>query len=204
MKKITLSFKILTVFALSLMLFSCNPVEKETDSGSFLIIESITGKDNLGNDSSIVFSDVITNGQVYSDFATVTLQTATLDPNPIMGVSQYSDIMLTNYVVTYIRSDGTTGEGTDVPYHFEGTLSQLIPVGSSVSFPLIIVKDTAKNQAPLNTLVDTTEVLECHATIEFIGHDLRNRGVRQTGQITVRFADFVDEAGGEEEEEGGE
>ncbi|MDY0231708.1 MAG: hypothetical protein RBR88_04420, partial [Candidatus Saccharicenans sp.] len=64
MKKITLSFKILTVFALSLMLFSCNPVEKETDSGSFLIIESITGKDNLGNDSSIVFSDVITNGQV--------------------------------------------------------------------------------------------------------------------------------------------
>ncbi|MDD8031960.1 MAG: hypothetical protein PHQ25_08195 [Acidobacteriota bacterium] len=204
MKKITLSFKILTVFALSLMLFSCNPVEKETDSGSFLIIESITGKDNLGNDSSIVFSDVITNGQVYSDFVTVTLQTATLDPNPIMGVSQYSDIMLTNYVVTYIRSDGATVEGTDVPYHFEGTLSQLVPVGSSVSFPLIIVKDTAKNQAPLNTLVGTTEVLECHATIEFIGHDLRNRGVRQTGQITVRFADFVDEAGGEEEEEGGE
>ncbi|MDY0231192.1 MAG: hypothetical protein RBR88_01765, partial [Candidatus Saccharicenans sp.] len=187
-----------------LMLFSCNPVEKETDSGSFLIIESITGKDNLGNDSSIVFSDVITNGQVYSDFVTVTLQTATLDPNPIMGVSQYSDIMLTNYVVTYIRSDGATVEGTDVPYHFEGTLSQLVPVGSSVSFPLIIVKDTAKNQAPLNTLVGTTEVLECHATIEFIGHDLRNRGVRQTGQITVRFADFVDEAGGEEEEEGGE
>jgi len=204
MKKITLSFKILTVFALSLMLFSCNPVEKETDSGSFLIIESITGKDNLGNDSSIVFSDVITNGQVYSDFVTVTLQTATLDPNPIMGVSQYSDIMLTNYVVTYIRSDGATVEGTDVPYHFEGTLSQLVPVGSSVSFPLIIVKYTAKNQAPLNTLVGTTEVLECHATIEFIGHDLRNRGVRQTGQITVRFADFVDEAGGEEEEEGGE
>ncbi len=197
MKKITLSFKILAVSVLSLMLFSCNPVEKETDSGSFLIIEKITGKDNLGNDSMIVFSDVMTNEQVYSDFVTVTMQTATLDPNPIMGVSQYSDIMLTNYVVTYTRSDGATGEGTDVPYHFESTISLLVPVGSSVSFPLIIVKDAAKNQAPLNALVDTAVVLECQATIEFIGHDLRNRGVRQIGQITVRFADFPDGAGGE-------
>jgi hypothetical protein len=196
MKKITLSLKIMAVFALSLILFSCNPVEKDTNSGSFLIIESIMGKDNLGNDSSVVFSDVLTNELVYSDFVAVTLQTATLDPNPIMGVSQYSDIMLTSCIVTYTRSDGATGEGTDVPYHFEDTLSQLVPVGSSVSIPLIIVKDAAKNQAPLNALVGTTNVLECNATIEFIGHDLRNRAIRQTGQITVRFADFVDESGG--------
>jgi len=99
--------------------------------------------------------------------------------------------MITNYIVTYTRSDGATGEGTDVPYHFEGTMSTLVPVGSSVSIPLLIVRDIAKTQPPLSTL--GTGVLECTARIELIGHDLRNRQVRQTGQITVRFADYIDQ-----------
>ncbi|NPV82781.1 MAG: hypothetical protein HPY46_04240 [Candidatus Aminicenantes bacterium] len=191
MKKIISGLKIISVLVLALILFSCNPVERATNSGSFLIIESIIGKDTQGNDSTVVFSDIITNGMVYSDFVNLTVRAATLDPNPIMGVSQYSDVMITNYIVTYIRSDGATGEGTDVPYHFEGTMSTLVPVGSSVSIPLLIVRDVAKTQPPLSTL--GTGVLECTARIELIGHDLRNRQVKQTGQITVRFADYVDQ-----------
>ncbi|MCR4409992.1 MAG: hypothetical protein QHH43_05730 [Candidatus Saccharicenans sp.] len=191
MKKIISGLKIISVLVLALVLFSCNPVERATNSGSFLIIESIIGKDTQGNDSTVVFSDIITNGMVYSDFVNLTVRAATLDPNPIMGVSQYSDVMITNYIVTYIRSDGATGEGTDVPYHIEGTMSTLVPVGSSVSIPLLIVRDVAKTQPPLSTL--GTGVLECTARIELIGHDLRNRQVKQTGQITVRFADYVDQ-----------
>lgn len=191
MKKIISGLKIISVLVLALVLFSCNPVERGTNSGSFLIIESIIGKDTQGNDSTVVFSDIITNGMVYSDFVNLTVRAATLDPNPIMGISQYSDVMITNYIVTYIRSDGATGEGTDVPYHFEGTMSTLVPVGSSVSIPLLIVRDVAKTQPPLSTL--GTGVLECTARIELIGHDLRNRQVKQTGQITVRFADYVDQ-----------
>lgn len=194
MKNITSGLKIISVLILSLALFSCNPVERDTNSGSFLIIENIIGKDNQGNDSSVVFSDVITNGVVYSDFVTLSVRAATLDPNPVMGVSQYSDVMITNYIVTYIRSDGATGEGTDVPYHFEGTLSTLVPVGSTVSIPLLIVRDVAKTQPPLNALVgNPTGMLECTARIELIGHDLRNRRVTQIGQISVRFADYIDQ-----------
>jgi len=191
MRNIMSSLKIISVLVLALVLFSCNPVERGTNSGSFLIIESIIGKDTQGNDSTVVFSDIVTNGVVYSDFVNLTVRAATLDPNPVMGISQYSDIMITNYIVTYIRSDGATGEGTDVPYHFEGTMSTLVPVGSSVSIPLLIVRDIAKTQPPLSTL--GTGVLECTARIELIGHDLRNRQVRQTGQITVRFADYIDQ-----------
>ncbi len=194
MKNITSGLKIISVLILSLALFSCNPVERDTNSGSFLIIENIIGKDNQGNDSSVVFSDVITNGVVYSDFVTLSVRAATLDPNPVMGVSQYSDVMITNYIVTYIRSDGATGEGTDVPYHFEGTLSTLVPVGSTVSIPLLIVRDVAKTQPPLSALVgNPTGMLECTARIELIGHDLRNRRVTQIGQISVRFADYIDQ-----------
>ncbi|MGB4703519.1 MAG: hypothetical protein WBI18_00375 [Candidatus Saccharicenans sp.] len=193
MKKITSGFKIIAIISLGLMLFSCNPVEKDSKSASMLIIENIVGKDDQGNDSTVVYSDVLRNGIVYSDFVTITLRATTKDPNPVMGVSQYSDIMVTNYTVTYTRSDGATGEGTDVPYHFEGYLSTLVQVGSSVSIPLMIVRDIAKTQPPLSGLVGTNNVLECKATIELIGHDLRNRKVTQKGEITVRFADFRDE-----------
>lgn len=191
MKKMITALKIISVFALCLLLFSCNPVEKGTNSGSFIIVESIVGKDLQGNDSSVVFSDVVRNSQYYSDFVTVTLQAATLDPNPLLGVSQYSDIMLTRCVISYTRSDGATGEGTEVPYHFEVNLSYRLPVGSSVSFPLMIVRDVAKTQPPLSTLAGA--MLECTAKIEFFGHDLRNREVKQTAYITVRFADYLDE-----------
>ncbi|HAR36070.1 MAG TPA: hypothetical protein DCR87_04040 [Acidobacteria bacterium] len=194
MKKLTLGLKIIAVIALSLALFSCNPVERGTNSGSFLIIENIIGKDNQGNDSSVVFSDVVTNGVAYPDFVNISLRAATLDPNPVMGVSNYSDVMVTNYIVTYTRSDGATGEGTDVPYHFEGALSTLVPIGSTVTIPLMIVREVAKTQPPLSALVgNPTGMLECTATIELIGHDLRNRQVRKTGQISVRFADYIDQ-----------
>ncbi|MGB9893257.1 MAG: hypothetical protein ACPLRA_02505 [Candidatus Saccharicenans sp.] len=193
MKKMSTAFKISSVFVLCLLLFSCSPVEKGTNSGSFIVVESIVGKDLQGNDSSIVFSDVITNDLYYPDFVTVTLKAATMDPNPILGVSQYSDIMLTRCVISYTRSDGATGEGTEVPYHYEVNLSYRLPVGTSVSFPLMIVRDVAKTQPPLNALVgDPTAMLECTAKIEFFGHDLRNRDVKQTAYISVRFADYVD------------
>ncbi len=194
MRKTTLALKVISIVALSLLLFSCNPQERGTNSGSFIIIENIIGKDNLGNDSSVVFSDVITGGVAYSDFVNITLRAATLDPNPLLGVSQYSDIMLTRYVVSYIRSDGATAEGIAVPYRFEGALSVLLPIGSSVTIPLMIVRDVAKTQPPLLALVgDPTGIIECTARIELFGHDLRNRAVKQTGQITVRFADFRDQ-----------
>ncbi|HUM78816.1 MAG TPA: hypothetical protein PK962_02450 [Candidatus Saccharicenans sp.] len=187
MSKITLSLKIVGILTLSLLLFSCNPIENDSDSSSFIVVESIMGKDISGNDSAVVFSDVNSG---LPDFVTATLRSAMLDPDPISGVSQYSDIMLTKYVVTYTRSDGSTTEGSAVPYHFESSLSTLLPVGSSVTLPLMIVTETAKNQAPLAALVGTSDVLECTARIEFYGHDLRNKNVSQVASIQVRFLDF--------------
>jgi len=189
------NFKIVSLAVLVLLLLGCNPLEKNYKSNSFIIIESIIGKDNLGNDSTVVFSDVVKGGVAYSDFATVTLRAALLDPNPIMGVSQYNDIMLTKCVITYLPADGSTPqEGVNVPAHYEVSLSQLLPVGSSVSFPLMIVRDVAKLNPPLSALAgNSTAMLECIAKIEFFGHDLRNREVTQVGSISVRFADYLDE-----------
>ncbi|MGB9835568.1 MAG: hypothetical protein ACPLRX_02370 [Candidatus Saccharicenans sp.] len=196
--KTTKGLKIVSLAALVILLISCNPLEKDYKSNSFIVIQSIIGKDNLGNDSTVVFSDVLTNNVAYSDFVTVTLKAATLDPNPIMGTSQYSDIMLTRCVITYLPADGSAPqEGVNVPAHYEVSLSQLLPVGTNVSFPLMIVRDVAKVNPPLSALAgDPTGLLECVARIDFYGHDLRNRDVTQVGFITVRFADYVDQTTG--------
>jgi len=195
MKKITFGLKIVSVIVLSLLLFSCNPLEKDYKSNSFIIIQSIIGKDAQGNDSTVVFSDVQKNNLVYPDFVTITLKAALLDPKPINGVSQYNDIMLTKYVVTYLRADSVfPEEGVTVPYHFEGSLSQLLPIGTNVSIPLMIVRDSAKLAPPLSDLVsDPTSVLECVAKIELFGHDMNNKEVSQIGYISVRFANYPDE-----------
>ncbi|HNT01435.1 MAG TPA: hypothetical protein PKJ80_05325, partial [Candidatus Saccharicenans sp.] len=85
MSKLTLSFKIVGILTLSLLLFSCNPIENDSDSSSFIVVESIMGKDISGNDSAVVFSDVNSG---LPDFVTATLRSAMLDPDPISGVSQ--------------------------------------------------------------------------------------------------------------------
>ncbi|MGB9764121.1 MAG: hypothetical protein ACPLZD_02035 [Candidatus Saccharicenans sp.] len=193
MKKMIFSLKIVGVIVLSLLLFSCNPQEKNYKSNSFIVIDNILGKDLGGNDSTVVFSDVVkvesNQNMFYPDFVTVTLHAALLDPNPILGVSQYENIMLTRYVVSYTRND----EGTEVPAQFEGQLSTLLPVGTSVSLPLMIVRAEAKNQSPLNALIGNPDaVIEATARIDLYGHDLRNRDVTQTGYISIRFADYKD------------
>lgn len=193
--KTTKGLKIVSLAALVVLLIGCNPLEKNYQSNSFIIIQSIVGKDLQGNDSTVVFSDVRKNDLVYPDFVTITVKASLLDPKPINGPSQYNDIMLTKYVVTYLRSDSVfPEEGVTVPYHFEGSLSQLLPIGTNVSFPLMIVRDSAKLEPPLSYLVDDpTAMLECIAKIELFGHDLNNKEVSQTGYISVRFANYHDE-----------
>lgn len=193
--KTTKGLKIVSLAALVILLISCNPLEKNYQSNSFIIIQSIMGKDVQGNDSTVVFSDVRKNDLVYPDFVTITVKASLLDPKPINGPSQYNDIMLTKYVVTYLRADSVfPEEGVTVPYHFEGSLSQLLPIGTNVSFPLMIVRDSAKLEPPLSYLVDDpTAMLECIAKIELFGHDLNNKEVSQTGYISVRFANYHDE-----------
>lgn len=195
MRRLESCLKIAVIFVLSFLLFSCNPLEKDYKSNSMIVIQSILGKDVQGNDSTVVFSDVLKNDLVYPDFVTITLKAALLDPNPINGTSQYNDIMLTKYVVTYQRTDSVfPEEGVTIPHHFEGALSQLLPIGNSVTIPLMIVRDSAKLIPPLSNLAaDPAASLECVAKIQLFGHDLRNREVTQVGYITVRFANYADE-----------
>ena len=197
MKKVlSLSF----VLPVLLILSACNPIEDDSTSSSMLIVESIRGTDNDGKAADFLQSDVLRKGAVYADIATATLRAETLDPDPLLGTSQYNDIILNRYTVSYSRVDGKSTPGVDVPLPFEGSLSAQIKAGNTTSFSFVVVREVAKMEPPLVGLVEgrAEGVLQAIARIDFYGQDLASRKVKATGYLTIYFANYVDP---EEEEE---
>jgi len=201
MKTSKLAIKITILITTGLFFLSCNPIEKDTQSASMLTIESIQGTDMEGNSVDYLQSDVLfvdsTTGteSITADSATATLRAKLLDPSSITGPSQYNDIQLTRYVVSYSRSDGKSREGIDVPYSFEGSLSKMIKIETSTAVSFVIVREVSKAEPPLINLREGRGegVLQVTAKIDFYGHDLANRNVKATGYLTIYFANYVNE-----------
>lgn len=186
------------LLAASFLLISCNPIENESQSASLLIVESLTGLDILGTEGSFLQSDVLivdpATGatSVRSDSAKATFRATTLEPAPLLGTSQYNDIQITRYVVTYIRADGRSIEGVDVPYSFEGSLSAIVRIGISTSVSFVIVREVAKQEPPLINLRAALpgDILNVTAKVDFYGHDLANKTVKATGMLPIFFANY--------------
>lgn len=186
----------LALLAASIFLPACNPLEDESRSNSILVVENVTGKDMSGTDAGFLQSDVLkTDNTIVADTAKATLSARLMDPAPILGTSQYSDIMITRYVVSFSRTDGRNRPGADVPFPFEGSLSTLVRVDSTTSVDFVIVREAAKLEAPLVNLRDSAygDILNMTAKIEFYGHDLADKAVKATGYLTVYFANYADE-----------
>jgi hypothetical protein len=196
-KKSLPTLLILAVLPAILMLSGCNPLEDDSKSSSFIIVESITGTDSSGTAASFLQSDVVlANSIVMADVATATLQASLLDPAPILKPSQYNDIILDRYIVSYFRVDGKNRQGVDVPYSFEGALTQILRIGTSTSISFVVVREVAKLESPLIDLAQNRAegVIEATAKIEFYGHDLVENKVKATGYLTIFFANYADSA----------
>lgn len=194
-KKAKRTLIVLAVLPVILVLSACNPLEDKSKSSSFIIIESIMGTDAEGNKAHFLQSDVLkADSTVVADIAEATLQAALMDPDPILGTSQYNDIILDRYIVSYSRVDGKNQQGVDVPYAFEGSLSQILRVGTSTTISFVVVREVAKLEAPLLDLVSNRAegVIEATAKIEFYGHDMTNNTVTATGYLTIFFANYAD------------
>jgi hypothetical protein len=185
----------LALLAASIFLPACNPLEDESRSNSILVVESVSGQDFSGADAGFLQSDVLKkDNTITADIAKATLSARMLVPAPLLGASQYSDIMVTRYVVSYSRTDGRNRPGADVPFPFEGSLTMLVRVDSTTSVDFVIVREAAKLEAPLINLRDSAygDILNMTAKIDFYGHDLANKAVKATGYLTVYFANYND------------
>ncbi len=203
MKKAKNALKITVTLMGLFFLFSCNPIADESKSDSMLVVVSVTGLDLEQNEVEYLQSDVISysaDSQQYyvtGDAAKVTLTAKLVDPNTTVEASLYNSIQVTRYTVQYIRSDGKSVEGVDVPYSFEGAISANIEIDASVEASFIVVREVAKQESPLVDLIEARDegVLEVVAKIDFYGHDMTNNKVKATGYLTIFFTNYIDEEG---------
>jgi hypothetical protein len=192
MNKTTMTLKTLAVAAAILALVGCNTISKDTESSSMIVIMSITGTTVGGDTVAYLQSDVIgDDALVRVDNATADIVVRLVAPDPLNGPSQFNDVVLTSYRVTYELPTGPGTAGVDVPLPFDGNFSTVLcPVDDEVQVPFVVVLEAAKLAAPLNVLVGTTTVLERKAKIELFGHDLTDHPVTATGYLTIYFADY--------------
>jgi hypothetical protein len=185
--------------ACAVLVSSCGDMTREGTASSYLIMTSLTGTSGAkpGTFSSTLLSDVITvvNNvpSTFNDPGQATLQLAMKDAGPTgspNSPSQNNFITLTQYHVQYIRSDGHNIQGVDVPYAFDGGITATISGSSSVGFTL--VRHTAKEEAPLQTLQSGSPPLTCIAQVTFYGHDQTGREVSVSGNIEITFSNFGD------------
>jgi len=200
MKNLKNALLIMAILAAVFPLLTCTSLENKTKSPSYIVVESIKGTTADGLAADFLQSDVqkinATTSQpfVTSDTAAATLSAHTLDPQPIVGTSQYEDVLLTRYVVHYFRADGKNVEGVDVPYSFEGSMNVLLKINIATDVSLVVVREVAKMEEPLINLVSSRDVgvLQVTARIDFYGHDMDNNTVTATGYLPVFFANYND------------
>ena len=199
MKKTKPTLKVLAIAAAFLALSGCNNLSRHAQSSSMIVLESITGTTTEGDVVAFLQSDVLRDGlsgtYVTADAGTANIMIRLINPNPINPPSQFNDVVLTSYRVTYELESGPGTPGADVPFPFEGNFSTVLcQVDQSTAVPFVVVLSDAKLVPPLVNLIGTLTVHNRKAKIEIFGHDLTDMPVQATGYLTIYFADYQEAA----------
>ena len=170
-----------------------------------LIIERITavpGGRPDGAAATLLQSDVCVRSgagepcRVFDDVGQVTTRLLFKDPGPADSPSSPTSanfITLDRYRVRYVRSDGRSRPGIDVPHPWEGAMTATT-MEESQTAAFTLVRASAKLEAPLRALIagGGAVILNTTAEIEFYGRDQTGAGAAARGRIGVHFADWAD------------
>jgi hypothetical protein len=185
---------------LILVSVSCGTLTRQGTSSSYLIVTSLEaapGGLTAGTFGSVLLSDVIVVkdgvASIYSDQGRVTFGLGLKDPGPSTSPStptQNNFITVNRYHVRYIRADGHNIEGVDVPYAFDDAFT--VTVSGETTAGFTVVRNQAKQEAPLAALALNPIVVSTIAEVTFYGHDQTGREVSAVGNVSVSFANFAD------------
>jgi hypothetical protein len=178
---------------------SCGELTRQGTSPAYLIIDILEGA--KGNDpgtfTTNLISDTVTivDGvpTIFNDLGRVTFSLGLKDPGPSTGPttpSQNNFITVDRYNVRYIRTDGRNTPGVDVPYPFDGSFT--VTVSSATESGFMLVRNQAKQEAPLAALSLSGILISTIAEVTFYGHDQTGRTVTAVGRIDVTFGNFAD------------
>jgi hypothetical protein len=202
------SFRILTLAAVVAASTSCGDAARTGRSPAFLEINLLVaapgGGANKGTSSTVLLSDVITlitsGGSctpavpcptIFNDIGTVTMtgemKNTTIAPTPLQAVT------IDRYHVEYVRADGHNTPGVDVPYPFDGGVTQTIQPAGLETFSFEIVRHDAKQESPLVQLINSNNIITTICNVTFYGHDQAGNEMNVTGSIQIDFGNFADQ-----------
>ncbi len=196
-----MKLKVLLLLIAALALVSCVAKENDSTSASFLVINSLTGKDLEGTDgSTTVFSDVSLSGSIVNDNGVAAVTTLTINPledSDEHDITFYMNVIVDQIDVEFMRTDGRNVEGVDVPYRFTQPMNMLVPVDEAVDIPFILIRHVAKLEAPLIALLEVPNqgvVLQLVAKVTVHGKDLGGHRVAPvSGYLSVWCSNFADQ-----------
>jgi hypothetical protein len=191
------------VAAAALAAPGCTTQQLTGQASSYLIVDSVLAArgNEPDKDLGVLDSDVVTAGAIYADLGKLTLRLGMKNPGSPQSPSVPTSanyITVTRYHVKYVRSDGRSTQGVDVPWEFDGGATVTVTEGGG-NLVLTLVRVQAKLDSPLKSLVNMggSVALTTIAEITLYGKDQAGRDVSVKGTITVNFADFADpNAGG--------
>jgi hypothetical protein len=171
-------------------------------------LEAMRGGPNSGTASGTLASDVLTNvtspapcstaapcPTVFADSGSVDLRLApknvTTEGTPSAPTTN-NDVTITRYHVAYRRADGRNTPGADVPYAFDGAVTGTVTVGGTLNLSFVLVRNVAKQEAPLAQLVSNPAILTTIADVTFYGRDQVGNDISVTGSIQIDFGNFGD------------
>jgi hypothetical protein len=111
-----------------------------------------------------------------------------------------NDVTFTRYRVVYTRADGRNTPGVDVPYPFDSAVTFTARVGSPGQASFELVRNVAKEEAPLRALCTSTPfclsvsntLITTLADVTFYGQDRTGNDVTARASIGITFGDFGD------------
>jgi hypothetical protein len=161
---------------------------KEGESPNVLLMTGI-------NSGSPISSDVrISTGSVCADFVSVRVENHL--KNPLNTDASFrSDIVIERYDVRYIRSDGLSTEGVDVPFRITGNVAQEIQASNSAVLNLEVVRRQAKLEPPLKNLqaLGGAQVVTMFAEVTLHARSTVQQTTNSaTARLQIDFADFAD------------
>lgn len=188
------------IAALLLTAFSsgCGKAVRQGTGTSFLIITAL----EAGNGptattfGTLLFSDVLNVindvPTIFADVGRVRLRVGVKDPGSVnspAGPTQNEYITVNRYHVRFIRADGRNTPGVDVPYPFDGAITVTVSTGETQA-GFTLVRDQAKQEAPLAALAYNPISISTIAEVTFYGQDQTGHEVSVTGQIGINFANY--------------
>ena len=188
----------------------CTASVRTDSANSDLIIDSLQAAAGAKPDTfgGTLASDVLTYVKkdiggtqvlvptVFEDIGQATFRLGMKDPGTTTAPTSPSSanfITVTQYHVSFTRSDGRNTPGVDVPHPFDGAVT--LTVGASTATTaMTLVRLQAKSEAPLKSLAggNGAFAISTVAEITFYGKDQAGHAVSVTGKISVSFADWGD------------